>query len=303
MRIALMGQQAFAVAVLKKLKESGENVIAAYTPPDKSGDPVKEVAGEFGIPVFRPARMRDPQVIADFAKLEVDLTVMAFVTDIVPEAILNKPRLGTIEYHPSILPRHRGGSAINWAVIQGDTSTGLSIFWPDGGLDTGPILLQKFVDIAPDDTAGSIYFNKLFPLGVEALAEAVDLVKKGIAPKLPQDEAKATYEGLCTDKDAMIDWALPASRVYNLIRGCNPRPGATTSFQGKPLKIFDSSLASGNAGKAGGQVVEVSEGSFTIAAADGAIRVARVQYGSGAKTTAPEFIKLVGLKPGMRFGA
>ncbi len=253
MRIVLIGQQAFAVAVLKKLIDSGENVIAVYTPPDKSGEAVKEAASGFGISVLRPARMRDPHVMADYTKLGADLAVMAFVTDIVPMAVLRSPKLGTIEYHPSLLPKHRGGSAINWEIILGDTKTGLTIFWPDGGIDTGPILLQREVDIAPNDTAGSLYFDRLFPLGVAALAEAVDLIRRGIAPKNPQDESQATYEGLCTERDAIIDWTSPASKVFNLIRGCNPRPGATTNFRGKPLRVFDSYLCADNSGKAPGQ--------------------------------------------------
>lgn len=301
MRIALMGQQAFAVAVLKKLIEGGGSVVAVYTPPDKSGDPVKDAAAELGISVFRPTRMRDPQVAADYAKLNIDLAVMAFVTDIVPASMLKIPKLGTIEYHPSLLPRHRGGSAINWAIIQGDSKTGLSIFWPDGGIDTGPILLQKEVEVLPTDTAGSIYFNRLFPMGVDGLAEAVDLVKKGKAPKIEQDESRATWEGLCTEKDAVIDWNQPTQRVFNLIRGCNPKPAAATQFDGKTLRIFDCSPVSAK-GKPG-TVIQVDGANFTVAASDGGIKITRVQYGPGAKVAALEFIQSVGLRQGAKLGA
>ena len=136
--------------------------------------------------------MRDPEVYEEFRKLKPDLNVLAFVTDIIPQRVLDLPRLGSIQYHPSLLPKHRGGSAINWAVINGETKTGLTIFWPDKGIDTGPILLQKEVEIGPDDTVGSLYFNKLFPLGVEALAESVQLVREGKAPRIAQDEAEAS---------------------------------------------------------------------------------------------------------------
>jgi len=172
MRIGLMGQAAFGERVLQTLLERGEDVVCVFVPPERPGqgaDPLRELALRQNIKVFQPSNLRDPQLISDYARLAPDLGVMAFVTDIVPVGLLDSPRLGTIQYHPSLLPRHRGGSAINWAVISGETRTGLTIFWPDGGIDTGPILLQKEVDISPDDTTGSLYFNKLFPLGVEAL--------------------------------------------------------------------------------------------------------------------------------------
>ena len=176
-------------------------------------------------------------------KLAPDLAILAFVTDIVPGRVLALPRLGSICYHPSILPRHRGASAINWAVIDGDTRTGLTIFWVDEGIDTGDILLQKEVDIGPDETTGAVYFNKLYPLGVEALVEAVDLIAAGKAPRIPQDHSKATYEPPCDEKVAGINWEQPGRVVYNFIRGCDPAPGATTSFRGEMVKFFNAAFA------------------------------------------------------------
>ena len=148
----------------------------------------------------------------EFRALAPDLQVMAFVTLIVPAEFLSIPTHGTIQYHPSLLPRHRGRSAINWPIIAGETETGLSVFWPDGGIDTGDILLQKTTPIAPDDTLGSVYFERLFPMGVEALLEAVDLVAAGTAPRIPQDESLATYEGPCERANARIDWGKPCDR-------------------------------------------------------------------------------------------
>ncbi|MAG14687.1 MAG: methionyl-tRNA formyltransferase [Dehalococcoidales bacterium] len=299
MRIVLLGQAAFAAAVLKKLLENnGEDVIAVYTPTDKSGDVVEEAANTFKVPVFRPPKMADSQVIDNFIKLKADLAIMAFVTEIIPLAVLRNPKLGTIQYHPSLLPRHRGGSSLNWTIIQGDVKTGVTIFWPDEGIDTGPILLQKEADIYPTDTQGSLYFDKLFPLGVAALAEAVDLIEQGIALRIPQDEAQATYEPLFTESDAVIDWSLPATKIFDLIRGSNPRPGASTSFRGEQLKIFDSELVVENSGGTHGQVIDINEESFTTAAMEEAIRVRRVQHGTSPKITAKEFIQLVGLEKG-----
>ena len=175
MRIIIIGQAAFGEKILQALSEKGEEVIGAYTPPDISGrmNPLKELAVQLGTPIFQPKGMRAPEVYAEYIKPKSDLNIMAFVTDIIPESILNYPELGTIQYHPSLLPKHRGGSAINWAIINDETKTGITAFWPDKRIDTGPILLQKESEISPDDTVGSLYFNKLFPLGVEALVETV----------------------------------------------------------------------------------------------------------------------------------
>jgi methionyl-tRNA formyltransferase len=226
---------------------------------------------------------------------------MAYVVALVPQRILDVPALGTIQYHPSLLPRHRGPSSINWPIIQGETKTGLSIFWPDEGLDTGPILLQKEVEIGPDDTLGSVYFDRLFPLGVKAMIEAVDRVRAGRAPRIAQDEANATYEGWCTKEVAQIDWTLPVDRVYDLIRGCNPQPGAWTTRDGRPLEIFDAAKREGTGGEPG-EVTAVDGESFAVAARGGAIRVLRARPEGGEKRGAGEIARTVGIERGTRLG-
>ena len=154
---------------------------------------------------------------------------MAYVTLIVPEEALNVPKLGSIQYHPSLLPLHRGPSSINWPIIMGRTETGLSIFWPDNGLDTGPILMQKTVEIRDDDTLGTLYFNHLFPMGVEAMLESVDLVRDGKAPRLEQDESLGHLRGLVPGRGrGRSTGARLTQEVWNLIRGANPQPGAWT---------------------------------------------------------------------------
>ena len=304
MRIVIIGQAAFAEKVLQTLSQKGEEIVGLYTTPDIPGraNPLKELAVQLGIQVFQPTKMRAPEVYAEYAKLKPDLNIMAFVTDIIPESILNHPELGTIQYHPSLLPKHRGGSAINWAVINGEAKTGITIFWPDQGIDTGPILLQKEAEISPDDTVGSLYFNKLFPLGVEALVESVDLVKKGIAPRIPQGEAQASHEGLCTEKEAVINWSQPVTKVYNLIRGTNPQPGAITHFQGKQLKIFDSELLTDSIVGLPGEIVDITEQGFAVVAINRAILVKRVQVEGFAKIASAEFTEQAHLKVGDRLG-
>jgi len=298
MRIVLIGQAAFGEKTLEALVEMGERVVGVYMPPDTPDreNSFKQRALQLGIPVFQPGKMRAPQVYQEYIKLKPDLNVMAFITDIVPESILNYPRLGTIQYHPSLLPRHRGGSAINWAVINGETRTGLTIFWPDKGIDTGPILLQKEVNIAPDDTVGSLYFKKLFPLGIEAIKESVALIKQGKAPKIPQDESQATYEGLCTQ--AVINWNEPARKIYDLIRGTNPQPGASTSYHSSKFKIFDSELCTSDVKGSPGEIVEITETGFLVAAPGGAILVKRVQPAGSPKIAAADFTAQSGLKAG-----
>jgi len=304
MRIVCIGQAAFAEKVLETLVERGEEIVAVYTRPDIPGkaNALKDLALRIGMPIFQPKLMRAPEVYDEYTKLKLDLNVMAFVTNILPECFLNYPRLGTIQYHPSLLPKHRGGSAINWAIINGETKTGVSIFWPDKGIDTGPILLQKEVEISPDDTVGSLYFNKLFPLGIEAIVESIELIKKGIAPRIEQDEPQATYEGLCTEKDAVINWFESVTRVYNLIRGTNPQPGAITSFQSKQLKVFDSRLLADVRGGLPGEIMDITEAGFVVAARDGAVLVRRVQAESLSKIAAAEFARQANLKVGERLG-
>src|ERR1700726_2345249 len=207
MRIVVHGQQAFGKAVLEALLKRGDEVVAVYVAPEKPGqkaDPLKEAAVAAKLPVHQPASYRKPEVSEEFRVLKPDLQVMAFVTLFVPEEFLNIPTYGSIQYHPSLLPAYRGASAINWPIILGEKETGLSIFWPDNGLDTGDVLIQKKTPISSTDTLGTVYFDRLFPMGVEAMLEAVELVKSGKARRVKQDESKATYEGRCGADNAKI---------------------------------------------------------------------------------------------------
>ena len=213
MRIILMGQAAFAEKSLEKLAGKGDDIVAVYCPPDPpSGkfDPVKQKSLQLGIPVKQHKTLKAPEVRDEFVSYNADLAILAFVTQIVPAQVFSVPRLGSVCFHPSLLPKYRGASAINWALINGETTTGVTLFWVDQGIDTGPILLQKEVAVEPDDTTGSLYFNKIFPLGVDAIGEAVDLIKAGNPPRIVQDESKATYDPPCRDEHAKIDWSKPA---------------------------------------------------------------------------------------------
>lgn len=303
-RIVLIGQAAFGEAVLNALVKNGEQIAGVFCPPYKEGRPsdaLKTTADKHGLPLFQFRRMRSPEAIGAFRELRADLGVMAFVTDIVPAEILNAPRLGTIQFHPSLLPLHRGPSSINWPIIQGEVKTGLSIFWPDAGLDTGPILMQKETPIGPDDTLGTVYFDRLFPMGVDAMAESVALVKAARAPKLAQDESKATYEGWCKAENCIVDWSQPAATVHNLIRGADPSPGAGTLFRGVPIQIFGSRREDGAAANPG-EVVAIGADGLRVAAKDGVIRIAKVK-GAAGKVAAADWAAQAGIRPGDRLGA
>ena len=308
MRIVVHDKQAFGKAVLEALLKRGDEVIAVYVAPEKPGqkaDPLKEAAVAAKLPVYQPASYRKPEVWEEFRALKPDLQVMAFVTLFVPEEFLNIPTNGSVQYHPSLLPKYRGPSAINWPIIQGDTETGLSVFWPDNGLDTGDVLLQKKTPIGFEDSLGSVYFDRLFPMGVEAMLESVDLVKAGKAPRIKQDESQATYEGRCGVDNARVDWGKPWRQIHNLIRGCNPAPGAWTTLDGKTLQVFEARPLpardpKGIAGKMG-EIVAVEADGFTVVCADGRIKVLRVKPADGGKIGAGEYAAAAKLAAGARF--
>jgi methionyl-tRNA formyltransferase len=226
---------------------------------------------------------------------------MAFVTHILPERVLTRPSLGTIQYHPSLLPRHRGINSMHWAIRMGEDRTGLTVFWVDAGIDTGPILLQRETHIAPDDTVGSLYFDRLFPMGVEALVEAVRTVREGDAPRILQDDAQATYEPPASDENSAIDWSRPARDVYNLVRGSNPTPGAHALLDGSRVRFYDARLSGGNPGVAAGTVTAITPESIDIALNGGKLHALRLQAGAGKKQPAEEFARERNVKPADRF--
>lgn len=304
MRIILVGQAAFAEQVLNRLVADGHEVLAVYCPPDVSPerpDPVKARAEALGIPVRQHASLKKPEVEQEWRDLQADLAVLAYVTQIVPPRVFQIPRLGAICFHPSLLPKYRGGSAIPWQIIKGETQSGVTVFWVDEGIDTGPILLQKTATIDPDDTAASLYFNKLFPLGVEAVAEAVQLIAEGRAPRIPQDESQATYDPLCRDESAAIHWRRPIDELYNLVRGCDPNPGAYCLWKGRKLRFFDARKAEYTGSAAPGTVLQLDEQGIVVAAVGGALRARRLRWDPGVKRPAQEVAKEAGIQPGDSF--
>ena len=303
MRIVVHGQQAFGEAVLKRLLENNEDVVAVCTAPDKEGrplDPLKQLALDNNIPVHQPASWKTPEALELMESFEADLCMMAYVLLFVPEAVRNAPKQGSFQYHPSLLPRHRGPSSINWPIAMGAKETGLTIFWPDDGLDEGPVLMQKTCEVGADETLGDVYFTKLFPMGVDAMLESLELVEAGTAPKIVQNLNDGSYESWFGKKQAELNWNDSASSVYNIIRAANPQPAAWTLFKGDELKIFDSELVEGSGNP--GEILVSDENGFMVATGDGAIRVKRVRAQAG-KVPATEFASESGLQVGDILGS
>ncbi|TXF09939.1 methionyl-tRNA formyltransferase [Pelomicrobium methylotrophicum] len=309
MRVAIIGQQEFGKAVMEAFLSRGDTVAGVFVAPEKEGakpDPLKVAAQEKGLPLFQFPSYRKAEAQDALRQLNVDIGIMAYVLLFAPQEFVNIPKHGTIQYHPSLLPRYRGPSSINWPIIRGDTRTGLTIFRPTDGLDEGPVILQKEVEIGPDETLGEVYFNKLFPLGVQAMLEAADLVVAGKHKEVVQDESQASYEGWCREGEARINWHNHVDIVYNLIRGCNPAPGAWTTLNGKKLQIFDARKTIyrrfGDVSGKIGEITEITDTSFKVTAQGGQIEVMRVKPEDGKKVAASEFVKSAGITVGTRLG-
>ena len=248
MRIVLIGQAAFAEQVLDGLRAARPRGRGRLLPARRAGakpDPLKARALELGIPVHQHASLKGPDVRARVRpRYSADLGVLAYVTQIVPQTVFEAPRLGSICFHPSLLPRYRGGSAIPWQIIKGETRTGVSVFWVDPGIDTGPILLQKEAAIGPDDTAGSLYYDTLFKLGVDTVLEVgrADRRRHGAAHGAGRVAGDRTIRCAATSTRT-IDWQRPVAEVYNLIRGCDPQPGAFVRAGGDKVRLYDARRA------------------------------------------------------------
>ncbi len=310
MKLAIIGQQDFGKNVLDAFLARGDEVAGVFCAPEKPGarpDALKVAAEEKKVRVFQFASLKSDEAKVALKGLNADLGIMAFVLQFAPQDFVNIPRLGTIQYHPSLLPKYRGPSSINWPIIRGETKTGLTIFRPTDGLDEGPVVLQKETPIGPDDTLGTVYFERLFPIGVAAMLEAADLVVAGKHREAVQDESQASYEGWCRKAEARLQWANPVDFVYNVIRGCNPAPGAWTTLEGKELQIFDARKIpvrtfSAVRGKIG-EVVEASAESFQVSAQGGRIEVLRAKLGDAKKVAAAELLSSGAIKPGVILGS
>jgi methionyl-tRNA formyltransferase len=305
MKIAIIGQQDFGAKVLEAFLKRGDTVSAVFCAPEKEGarpDALRVAAQEAGLKVHQFKSLRAPEATDAMKAADADLGIMAFVLQFAPQEFVNIPKRGTIQYHPSLLPKYRGPSSINWPITRGEKETGLTIFRPTDGLDEGAVILQKKTAIGENDTLGDIYFNRLFPMGVQAMLEAADLVAAGRHKEVEQDESQASYEGWFREAEAKINWANHADVIHNLIRGCDPAPGAWTTYNGVKLQVYESRKElvrtfGAVKGKIG-EVVEAGGGKLVVTAQGGRIHLGKAKLGDAKKAAADA----VGIPAGAMLG-
>lgn len=303
MRVAIIGQSQFGAEVYKLLRQSGHDVVGVFTIPDVQGRPdaLAVAAQQDGVKVFKFARWRNkgvilPEVWEQYQSVDAELNVMPYCSQFIPMEVIMKPKHQSIIYHPSILPRHRGASAINWTLIQGDKRGGFTVFWADEGLDTGPILLQRECDVDPNDTVDTLYNRFMYPEGIRATVEAVQLIADGKAPKIAQTEVGATYDAMMKKDNAEINWDSTAQNLHNFIRGCDKVPGAWTLVDGQKLTFYGSSVWEGP--MPDGHAVSVSDSRKAFVHKDGmllfgtdgkAVNVRQLQLESGKMISASRY--------------
>jgi len=307
MRVLLIGRDSFGKDCLKALLEQGEDLVGVITVPDNAGqtkaNPTRDFATEAAIPLLLPSSLKDLKVPDCVESRLPELIVLAFVTEIIPKAIFDIPKFKTINYHPSLLPRYRGGSAINWAIINGETETGVTIHYIDAGIDTGDIILQERVPIYPQDTVASLYFERLYPIGVRMIAETVRMIGEGKAPRIKQDNSQASYQPILQEKHVIIDFGKSVQKVHDLIRGSNPHPGATTYLRGKKIKIWNSQIIRENIKQSRpGEILQFVPQGIMIAAADGGILAEKLQMEGGKKVSAVDFVNATKIMVGEIIG-
>ncbi|GAA6224517.1 mitochondrial 10-formyltetrahydrofolate dehydrogenase [Lates japonicus] len=304
LKLAIIGQSLFGQEVYSNLRKQGHRVVGVFTVPDKDGkaDPLAVAAEKDGTPVFKFPRWRVkgkpiPEVVDAYKAVGAELNVMPFCSQFIPMNIIDHPKHGSIIYHPSILPLHRGASAINWTLIHGDKKAGFTVFWADDGLDTGPILLQRECAVEPNDTVDTLYNRFLFPEGIKAMVESVQLIADGKAPRVPQTEEGASYEGIQKKSNAKVNLAQPAEAIHNWIRGHDKVPGAWTVIDGQSVTLYGSSMLGGQV--PAGQPLEidgasqpglVTKNGLVLYGADGkALLVKNLQFEDGKMIPASKY--------------
>ncbi len=290
-----MGTPEFAAPSLKALINSENEVVAVVAQPDKpkgrgrklSSPPTKLIALQHGIPTLQPEKIRTKGFLRQMNELDPDVVCVVAYGKILPKSILSLPRYGCINVHASLLPKYRGAAPINWAIVRGETITGITSMQMDEGMDTGDMLLAKEVEIKYDDTGESLSY-KLSTLGAELLIETLNLLKQGELTPNKQDESQATYAPMIKKGDGEIDWCLPAHEIRNLIRGMLPWPGAYTFINGGMLKIYNAEIAEVS-GKAG-EVIKSESGILTVSTGKGSLNILELQIEGGKRLDVKAFL-------------
>lgn len=298
MRILFMGTPDFAVASLKRLVADGHDVCAVFTQPDKPKNrgmkmiapPVKEYALTENIPVYQPLKMKDGTALALVQSLEPELIVVAAYGRILPEDILNTPKYGAINVHSSILPKYRGAAPINWAILNGDAVTGVSIMYMAPELDAGDVILCRETAIDPDEDAVTLT-TRLAELGAEALSEAIGQIENGTVTRTPQDHAAHTYAPMLDKSLSPLDFTCPARQLHDQVRGLVPWPSASMVLAGKPVKIHRTAVGEAT-GAPAGAVVTADKTGLSIACGDGkCLRILELQGEGGKRMAAADYLR------------
>ncbi len=305
LRTVFMGTPEFAVSTLSTVLESGVNVVGVYTQPDRpkgrgnvlTPPPVKVLAQRHGVPVFQPAKLRAPEAVEELRALAPDLIVVVAFGQILPKSVLEIPRHGCINVHASLLPKYRGASPINKAIIDGESVTGITTMLMDVGLDTGPMLLKRSIPIGEQETAGELH-DRLALLGAETMAETLERLLAGTLAPEAQDDALSTYAPMLKKEDGRIDWRRSAAEIHNQVRGLDPWPGAYTALGGETLKIART-LPEHGKGEPGTVVAAGADG-VRIACGQGILQVGELQLPGKKRLAAAEFLKGRPLPPGTR---
>ena len=306
MRIVFAGTPDFAVPALDAVVAAGHQVAAALTQPDRPAgrglaaapSPVKQAAARLGIPILQPATLKTPAAQAEIRTLAPDALVVAAYGLILPQAVLDLPRLGAINIHASLLPRWRGAAPIHRALLAGDRETGISIMRMEAGLDTGPVFLREAVAILPGDTAGTLH-DKLAALGARLVVAVLDGLARGTIAATPQPAEGVTYAAKLQKGEARIDWRRAAAEIERQVRAFNPLPGAAARVRGAEVKIWRAAAADG-AGEAGA-VIRIDPTGIVVAGGAGALRLEELQRAGGKRLPARVFLRGFPLAAGERF--
>jgi methionyl-tRNA formyltransferase len=310
MRLVFMGTPDFASASLEALLRSDDSVVGIVTQPDRpkgrghtlTPSPVKLLAQRARIPLLQPLKMKDPEFLHTLTGWKPDLIVVSAFGRILPPAILSLPPRGCINVHGSLLPKYRGAGPIQWAIINGETETGITTMLMDVGMDTGAMLLQEAISIMPDDTAGTLS-PRLAELGGRLLAETIVRLKAGTLVPQPQDASQATLAPLLTKEDGAIDWTLPATALANRVRGLSPWPGAHTTVEGGDRwAIWQTSALPGHVTKPPGTVISVTTDALHVTTGDGVLAVMELQPANSRRMAVSQYLAGHPVAVGLQLG-
>ena len=314
MKIIYMGTPDFSVGPLEALIKAGHEISLVVCQPDRpkgrskepSPCPVKECALSHGLKVFQPERIKRAEAVEELKKYPADVFVVAAFGQILSKEILEMPRFGCLNIHASLLPAYRGASPIQYAVINGDKESGVTIMQMDEGIDTGDILMQRSVEIDEDETGGSL-FDKLSEVGSGLITEALDLLEKGELTPVKQDEAKSSHVGMLRKEDGLINWLRSAEEIERLIRGTDPWPGAYTYFRAKSLKIWKAEVTGGSVGEnrakaAPGYITGIDKDSFYVSCGEGTLRITQLQAEGKKRMSCADYLRGVKMETGEHLG-